>query len=91
MSSETPGTVASSPPKTPVLALAASFSLGILLAHNASAHAAVTALSVIAAAFCLLAGLIILRLRWLRLAALVAALGFVAAGAAASSLFESRF
>lgn len=91
MSSETPETIPSRTPKSPLLALAASFCLGALLARGISAQSTVTAWSLITASVCLLTGLIILRARWLHLAALFAALGFVAAGAGASSLFESRF
>ncbi len=88
---QTSATLRAGIPKSPLLALAASFSVGILLTRGVSAQSTAIAWPLIAASACLLAGLIVLRLRWLRLAAVLAALGFVAAGAAAGCLFESRF
>jgi competence protein ComEC len=77
--------------KSPLLSVAASFALGILLAHGNENHGTLTALAFITACALLLFGLIALRLHWLKIATLLAALGFVAAGAATSGLFESRF
>ena len=91
MSTPVPNPRSSGVAKSPLLGMAVTFSLGIVLARGISAQSTVTAWSLITACVCLLTGLIILRARWLHLAALLAALGFVAAGAAASSLFESRF
>ncbi len=91
MTTAAPNTVSSGTIKSPLLGVAASFALGILLARGLTSPSAVTVWSLVGAGFCLLTGLIFLRARWLRVAALFAALGFVAAGGAATSLFEFRF
>jgi competence protein ComEC len=83
-----------------LLALASCFALGILLASPGRAsHSGSGATDVIAvipvllalAGFCMLAGLIAVRAKWLRVAGLLALMGFVFAGATAARLFEFRF
>ena len=77
--------------KSPLLFLAACFALGIALARAAHGGAPSAAFLLAAAAACLLAGLVLLRVRWPQVSFALALLGFVAAGAAAARLFEVRF
>ena len=77
--------------KSPFLVLAISFALGIVLARSRAASWLEISLLLASASVCLLAGLAALRGGGSRLSALLALLGFVAAGAAASLLFPYRF
>jgi len=77
--------------RSPFLVLACSFGLGIVLARSRTASWLDISLLLASASLCLLAGLAALRGGWTRLSALLALLGFVAAGAAASFLFPFRF
>jgi competence protein ComEC len=77
--------------KSPLLALASCFALGIVLARLQ--HAGIFGIGLVLAlsSSCLLAGLLALRLRWQRSSFALALTGFVAAGAAAGGLFQFRF
>jgi competence protein ComEC len=77
--------------KSPVLVLASAFALGIVLAGPRTASWWVISALLGSASLCLLAGLAALCRGWSRITALLALLGFVAAGAAASFLFPFRF
>jgi len=77
--------------KSPLLLLAACFALGIAVVRAAHGWTPGVAFLLAAAAACLLAGLVSLRVRWHRVSSALALLGFVAAGAAAAQLFEVRF
>jgi len=77
--------------KSPLLLMAASFALGILLAGAGHAHGFALAALPACVGACLLAGLLVLRAGWQRVSLLLAVLGFVAAGASAGCLFEYRF
>jgi len=77
--------------KSPLLLLAACFALGIAVVRTGHGWAPGVAFLLAAAAACLLAGLVSLRVRWYRVSSALALLGFVAAGAAAARLFEVRF
>ncbi|HEV2491989.1 MAG TPA: ComEC/Rec2 family competence protein [Terriglobia bacterium] len=83
-----------------LLALAGCFALGILLAsqghalHPKSGAADLVAVIPVLLALggvCMLAGLIALRAKWLRIAGPLALMGFVFAGATGARLFEYRF
>jgi competence protein ComEC len=71
--------------------MAASFALGIFLVGSARAGSLAAATLLICAAACLLAGLLVLRAGWERVALLFALLGFFGAGVSAGCLFEYRF
>ena len=79
----------------PLVALSASFALGIVAADAADvslAHVLSRAPRLLAlAALCMLAGLILTHARRTRLAGVLALAGFVGAGSAAAQLFEFRF
>jgi competence protein ComEC len=85
--------------RSPLLALAACFASGIVVAGpdplpsrplvGALVHAIPLLLG--CAAACLLAGLVALRVRWHPVARMLALTGFVLAGAATERLFEFRF
>jgi competence protein ComEC len=77
--------------KSPFLVLAVSFALGIVLARPRTAPWWEISLLLASASLFLLAGLAALREGWFRISSLLALLGFVAAGAAASLLFPFRF
>ncbi len=81
--------------KSPLLALASCFALGIVLArpaHPTLAYSVPAAEILLASASaCLLVGLLLLRRGWQRASGLTALAGFLAAGALASQLFEFRF
>lgn len=79
--------------KYPMLALAGSFALGIMLVEQGHRPASALILPVAlgGAALCLLAGLILLRRDAPRSSLALALAGFVLAGAAAAGLFPFRF
>ena len=77
--------------KSPLLPVAASFGLGILLVDPGHAHGFVLGALPVGVGVCLLAGLLLLRAGWERVSLLLALLGFLAAGASAGCLFEYRF
>jgi competence protein ComEC len=77
--------------KSPLLALAACFALGIVVARPEWGWVSGPTWLLVAAGACLVAGVVILRVGVLRISFLLALAGFVAAGAAASRLFENRF
>jgi competence protein ComEC len=77
--------------KNLLLVVASSFALGILLARVGHPTLTGASLLLVATGTCLLAGLMVLRTNWRRLSALLAAAGFVFAGAASAPLFELRF
>src|SRR5512146_647970 len=75
--------------KSPLLALASCFALGILVARFWSFSDPSTAL--LLATLCLLGGLGSLRRGWARTAGTFALTGFVVAGISASGVFQNRF
>jgi len=77
--------------KSPLVALAGCFALGIFLVRPERSGAATIPWFLVSAAACLLAGLLLLRAGWLWPSLLLALSGFVFAGAAAAQLFELRF
>ena len=77
--------------KSPLLAVAVSFALGITLAKLDHLTLGGASLLLVGAGTCLLAGLVALRAHWRRASALLAVGGFIFAGAAATPLFELRF
>jgi len=77
--------------RSPLLALAASFALGIAMARPVPARVVGIGLLLPAIGVCLSAGLLVLRAPWRRAASLLALAGFVLAGAAAARLFDVRF
>jgi len=77
--------------RSPLLLIAASFALGILLAGSAHAGSLAAAGLPICAGACLLAGLLVLRAGWERVSLLLALLGFLGGGASAGCLFAYRF
>ena len=81
--------------KSPLLALAACFALGIALGRTIeplrSAPLRSLPLLLGGAAACLLVGLLALRAPWTAVSTLLAFAGFALAGAAAARLFEFRF
>jgi len=77
--------------RSPLLALAASFGLGMVVVRFAPARVMGIGLLLPLIGGCLLAGLAALRKDRRRTASLLALIGFVAAGAAAARLFEVRF
>ncbi|HZP02819.1 MAG TPA: ComEC/Rec2 family competence protein [Terriglobia bacterium] len=76
--------------RSPLIVIAGCYSLGIALARPGNPHAP-DAAPLLLASVCLLAGLVTLRMQWQRLSFICLALGFVAAGASGSRLFNSRF
>jgi competence protein ComEC len=83
------------PFKSPLLVVASSFALGILLVHPEHARAAEiipeASLLLAAAGACLLTGIGLLRAGWPKISGLLALTGFVIAGSTSSLLFEGRF
>ena len=77
--------------KSPLLAVAVSFALGIMFARVDHLTLGGASLLLVAAGTCLLAGLAALRANWHRASALLAVGGFIFAGAASAPLFELRF
>jgi competence protein ComEC len=77
--------------RSPLLLAAASFGLGILLVGSGHARGFVLGALPAGVGFCLLAGLIALRVGWERVSLLMVLLGFLAAGASAGCLFDYRF
>jgi competence protein ComEC len=77
--------------RSPLLALAASFALGIVVARFAPAKLLGISLLFPAIGICLFAGLLFLRGLRLRTTSLLVLAGFLLAGAAAARLFEVRF
>ncbi len=76
---------------SPLLLLAACFAAGILLADSGLAAAAYLPLLTILAWALWIAGLLLLHASWERAAHAALILGFIAAGAVATHLFERRF
>jgi len=77
--------------RSPLLLMAASFVLGIFLVGSAHLPGPAAAAIPVCVAVCLVAGLLVMRAGWERLSLIFALLGFLAAGASASCLFEYRF
>lgn len=77
--------------RIPLLLMAISFGLGILLAGSGRANWFVLGALPVGVGLCLLAGLLMLRAGWERVSLLLALCGFLAAGASAGCLFEYRF
>jgi len=77
--------------KSPLLAVAVSFALGIMFARVDHLTLGGASFLLVAAGTCLLAGLAALRANWRRASALLAVSGFIFAGAASAPLFELRF
>jgi competence protein ComEC len=79
----------------PLVALSASFALGIVVADAPRASLAGTLVAVplqlCFAGACMLAGLILTRAEWPRLAGVLALAGFILSGSAAAQLFQFRF
>ena len=77
--------------KSPLLAVALSFALGIVFARLDHLTLETASHLLVGAGVCLFAGLAALRADWYRACALLAVGGFMAAGAASAPLFEVRF
>ncbi len=83
------------PVRSPLLYVASSFALGILLVHPEQKPLGEIigdiGLLLVSAGVCFLTGLVMLRSEWPKVSALLALAGFVVAGSASSFLFEARF
>lgn len=83
------------PFKSPLLVVASSFALGILLAHPEHVPLAEiireASLLLATGAACLLTGIISLRAGWPKISGVLAIAGFTIAGSTSSLLFEGRF
>jgi competence protein ComEC len=77
--------------RSPLLLIAASFSLGVFLVGSGQSNWFVLGALPVCVGVCLLAGLVALRAGWERVSFLLALTGFLAAGASAGCLFEYRF
>jgi competence protein ComEC len=79
----------------PLVALSASFALGIAVADAPRVSLAGVLTKVpwllALAGLCMLAGLVLTRVRWPRLAGVLALAGFILSGSATAQLFEFRF
>jgi competence protein ComEC len=88
---DTVGTSANPAFKGPLLVAAVSFALGIAFARLDHLTLVAASHLLAGAGVCLVAGLAALHPNWHRASALLAAGGFLAAGAASATLFEVRF